>query len=160
LITALVALATQVPRHARVDRYAAGGWTLRVVRDAFTDVRTCDLRSLHPAMIYRAGAIAFAFRSRMGTEEAWYRLDGANPVRWADRIPMLTAMGVPIDQGGLENPTGGLVWIPAGELRSTNEIQIRPRPGSSVKRFRLGGFAPMLAAARRLGCAADTDFAS
>lgn len=158
MFAAVVALAAAFSNYATTERYAEGSWTLRIAHDDFTGSTACALTSRRPAMVYRVGAVGFRVPSQHNVMDSWYRIDGGAPVRFSDRLPMLWKMGVPLDQGGLDDPLGGLVWVSASDVAGAREIEIRPGPGKHVRRYPLGSFASMRAAARRLGCASDASF--
>ena len=81
----------------------------------------CALTSRRPDMAYRAGAIAFRVPTQHDVAGSWYRIDGGTPIRFADRLPTLMKMGVPLDQGGLDDPLEGLVWVTASDVAGARE---------------------------------------
>jgi hypothetical protein len=145
---------------AHEERFQSAGWTLSVNRDAFTQEVRCALGAVDHRLTFQPGAIGFRFGHRRDTLEAWYRIDDGQPVRWQDRITVLTAAGVEIDGPAMNNPTGGWVWIPAGELQHADRVAIRLHDKAKVRLFRLRGFEAMFDAARRLGCVSDASFRS
>ena len=147
-----VALASAAAARDRVDRYGIDGWIVTVRQDAFTGSIACYMHSADRRMTYLPGAVGFAFGRRRDTLRAWYRLDGGPALRWQDRYPALSASGAAIDGPGLDDPTGGIVWLPEGDLAGVREVAIRPTVQSRVRVFRLRGFAELAGAARRLGC--------
>lgn len=132
-------------------RYEADGWRLTVRHDGFTGQVACQLQSADRRMRYQPGAIGFVSGQR-DTIHAWYRLDGGAAYRWQDRYPALVAAGVMTDGPGLDDPTGGIVWLPEEDLRRVASVAIRTNPKRRVRTFALRGAATMIAAARRLGC--------
>ncbi len=110
------------------------------------------MRSSDGRMTYQPGAIGFRFGHRRDTLDAWYRLDTGPALRWRDSYPALIATGVAIDGPGLDNPTGGIVWLPEADAIHASEVTVRPTRKARAQTFRLGGFASLVDAARRLGC--------
>ena len=148
------------PNAAKIERYRDGGWDLVIKHDRFANLTRCVLSSTDRRVDYQPGALGFQVGKRRDTRGAWYRVDGSAPVRWQDRIPVLVASGVVIDGPGLDNPSGGWVWIPIDEVREAQRIEIRAADRVRVREFRLQGFASLLNSARRLGCDVDDSFRS
>jgi len=146
------------PAAAKIDRIRSDGWTLKVRHDPFTGEVRCALAAPHHHMLYQPGAIGFRFGKRRDTQPAWYRVDGGVAVRWQDRMSTLVGAGVALDGPGLDNPTGGWVWIPLAEVEQAHSVAIRARNHGRVRTFRLAGFDAMLAGAKRSGCGADDAF--
>jgi len=145
---------------ATKQRFAADGWSLVVRNDSFAKQYHCRLRATDKRILYQPNALGFAFRRSRDTLGAWYRIDDRRPVRWQDQFPTLVASGAAIDGGGLDNPTGGIVWIPIDEVTSANSVRIRPGGDGKESVFRLTGFSRMRDAAHRLGCVSDASFES
>lgn len=146
------------PAAAKIEHYRDGGWDLHIRHDGFTGQTRCLLASTNRHLRYQPGAIGIRMGKHRNTLTAWYRVDNGAPVRWQDRTAALIGAGVAIDGPGLDNPTGGWIWIPLAEVEQAQSIAVRPDEHRRVRRFVLGGFAPMLEAARRLGCASDNAF--
>ena len=126
--------------------------------DRFADRQHCSLASPRDRVVYQPHAVGYRFAKRRDTLDAWYRVDGGAPRRWQDRYPALIAAGAQIDGPGLDDPTGGTVWIPVDEVRDARIVTIRLAASARLRAFRMRGFTSMLDAARRLGCASDADF--
>lgn len=141
-------------------RYKADGWSLAVRHDGLTRQTRCRLHANNRRILYQPQALGFAFRKSRDTLGAWYIIDNDAPVRWQDRYPQLIASGAAIDGPGLDNPTGGVVWIPIDEVAHAHNVRIRAGTRGQGRLFRLVGFASMLDAAHRLGCSSDASFES
>lgn len=146
------------PAGAKIEQYRSGGWDLSIRHDHFSGQTRCLLVSVDHRMRFQPGAVGFRLGKRRDTLSAWYRIDDGAPVRWQDRTAALVGAGVAIDGPGLDNPTGGWVWIPISEAEDAKVVAIRSKERARVRRFHLGDFAPMLAAAHRLGCGSDDAF--
>jgi hypothetical protein len=145
-------------RPSKVERFAKGGWKLIVRHDSFADQMHCRLYTKDHAILFQPAAVGFRFGSRRDTLDAWFRIDGGAPVRWQDRYPALVATGAQIDGPGIDNPMGGIVWLPIDDVRAAHMVTIRASGNGKGHRFRMRGFAAMLDAAQRLGCVSDTSF--
>lgn len=152
LAVACVSFAGPVIARDRVDRYGIDGWIVTLRHDGFTGLVACTMHSSDGRMVYQPGAIGLRFGHRRDTLEAWYRFDAGPALRWRDRYPALITAGVAIDGPGLDNPTGGIVWLPEADVARVAEVTIRPTRKARLRTFHLGGFAPLRDAARRLGC--------
>jgi hypothetical protein len=150
----------QIASANRVEQYKNDGWHVSARHDAFAGTTRCAIRSINHHIIYQPGALGFRFRRHRDTLGAWYHIDGGAPLRWEDRYPALIASGVQIDGPGLDNPTGGIVWLPFADLKDAAIVTIRAGGYGKGRDFMLRGFPQALDAARRLGCATDTTHAS
>lgn len=146
------------PATAEVERFRGDGWSLRVQHDRLTGQTRCVLASTNRHLRYQPGAIGFLAGRRQNTLAAWYQVDDSAPVRWQDRTASLIAADVAIDGPGLDNPTGGWVWIPVSEIERARTVVIRAGDHGRIHHFAIAGFAPMLDAARRVGCGSDDAF--
>ncbi len=147
----LLSVSSQANAADRVERFAADGWLLTVRHDGFIGRIACAMRSVDKRMYYQPRAVGFVVKSR-DTLGAWYRLDGGAAYRWQDRYPTLLAQGVTVEGPGLDNPTGGIVWLPEDELRNVESVAIRATPRGRVRTFTVRGYQTLASAARRLGC--------
>jgi hypothetical protein len=157
IVTAALAVGASLPV-APIQRYADGGWELAIRHSPFSEQTRCLLGARNGRIHYQPGALGFAMGTKRAVANAWYRVDDASAVWWRDRWPDLVAADVQFDRGGLDNPTAGIVWIPLGEVVSAKRVTLSCSDFSRPRVFVLGGFAPMLAAAKRLGCTSDADF--
>lgn len=158
LVLGGILMASGSPANAELQHFRDGGWDLRIEHDTFTGQTRCALGSVNRHFRYQPGAVGFRMGKHRDTLSAWYRIDEGAPARWQDRTASLIGAGAVIDGPALDNPTGGWVWIPVSEVETAKVVSIRVKDKASVRRYRIGGFAPMLYAARRLGCASDDAF--
>ncbi|MBX9729755.1 MAG: hypothetical protein K2X59_00355 [Sphingomonas sp.] len=133
-------------------------WTLEIARNPFSEGQTCKLRAVNNRAFYANGAVAFRFRQRWDLSEAVYRLDGAAPRHSRNDLPQLLALKVPIDRGGMDNASGGLVWIPYDRLVEANQVTIQPQPGRNLTNFRFRGLRSLHDIAIAKGCVPDSRF--
>ena len=146
--------------HKASQKYALGEWRVEIRRDSFTSRVTCRLHTRNYRMVYVPGAVGFRVGHKLDTTAAWYRVDGGEAVRWQDRYPQLIETGVPLSGPSLANPTGGVVWVPVGEVSKADIIDVQPDDRHRAKRFHMGAFALMLTAAKDNGCVPEQVFAS
>ena len=146
----------------RQTTYAEDGWTMTIRRDGFSGMVRCRLVSLKTLaqgrITYAGETLGFQLGDEDNALDAWYRVDGGPPRRWRDLYPQLAAQGVPLDQGPLDNPTGGLVLIPRDEVADAKVVMIKVGDHGPVRTFHLRGFARALAAAKYNGCADEGSF--
>ena len=149
-----------IPSHPKVAHYEVhqGQWRLEIARDTFSDEVACRLQSRNKRMIYRAGAVGFHFNCSWNVKRAAYRLDGGAPASFRDDRPQLAALGVPMDRGGSDNASDGIVWIPYDRLADAKSVAIEARPGHAARRFRLDGLVALYAIAEQQGCTPDNHF--
>lgn len=157
VLGAMLALGV-VPVRADVDRYRDDGWDLGIDHDRFSGLTRCALSSSNHRIRYQPGAIGFRVATHRDTLRSWYRVDDGPAVRWQDRTAELIAKGVSIDGPGLDDPTGGWVWIPLPEVERSNLVMVRAGDADRPRRYRMRGFIAMLEASHRLGCSADDSF--
>jgi len=132
-----------------------GGWTLKVHLDRFAGERSCTLS--RGRIDYQRQALVFRFSSRIDTTAALYRIDKAEPVAVRADEAELARLGFALHNDDLDNPSGGIIRIPAHRLASAGEVQIEAAPGRKPIKFKIGGLDAALDAARKAGCA-ETDF--
>jgi hypothetical protein len=136
----------------QTNQFRLGKWDLTIGHDHFTGKTNCSLSSSDRRLAYQPGAIGFLVGKRVDTASAWFRVDAGPPIRWQDREAGLISSGVEIDGPGIDNPTGGWVWIPVGEVDRASLVIIRPSERGRIREFRIGSFAAMKEIATRLGC--------
>jgi len=166
IILSLIAIATHVSaknflqpyRAITVSFIALGDWQLRIERNRFSGNIACRLRSRDHHGVYAGRAIGFRLGKHMDTTLATYRLDGGPAHEWRDQLPELIRLGTPIDGPGLDDPTGGFVWLPLSILRDVSRIAIQGRPDRRPEAFHLRGFAGLHDTARTRGCSTDQQF--
>lgn len=160
IAAACIASATAVAAPARSHRFVtrAGDWRLTVSRNTFTNDIACSLRARNGTASFRNGAVGIALGRKRDVSAAVYRIDGGRPRSIRDDRPELLQAGVPVEAGGILNPTGGVVWIPYGSLADANSVSIQPRPGDKVKTIHFRGLRGLYQVARERGCAPDSRF--
>jgi hypothetical protein len=147
----------RVPHGVAHEHYYKGDWRLDLSRDRFSGSVACRLRAHGGRQIYRAGAVGFDVDAPdvMG---AAYRIDGGDPIAARDDLPQLIAQHVPLERGGMDDPSGGYVWIPFNRLAKAGWVAIEPQPGARPKVVRLNGLVALHDLALQRGCAPDGVF--
>lgn len=148
-------------RHAPIIRHRqeAGEWRLEIRRDRFSEEISCRLFARNHRMSFQGGAVAFRFPRGWNTTHAIYRIDGNEPRHWREDIPALIRIGAPFDQGGIVNPSRGLVWIPRVQIAEASKIAIEARPDRAPVTFHLRGLDGLYQSAVDRGCSPDSRFA-
>lgn len=148
-----------LPHHPKVTHTSTreGDWRLEVTKDSFTGEVACRLRVRNHKALYRAGAVGFRFKHKWNVDDAVYRVDGGEPHALRDDLPDLVARGVPLDRGGMENASGGIVWVPYERLSGANTIAIEPRDRRAVT-FHFRGLASLHDIALAQGCTPESRF--
>ena len=131
------------------------GWTLRVQADRFSGARACRL--WRGAMDYQRGALVFHLPVHVDTAGAVYRIDGGPAAPVSSDDAELASLGFALHDDDLDNPSGGVVRIPGRRLASAGEVRIESGPARRPVKFKIGGLAAALDAARQAGCH-DADF--
>ena len=126
------------------------GWTLTTRLDRFAGERSCSLS--RGRIDYQRQALVFHLPARTDTAAALYRIDGAAPVPARADEAELAGLGFTLHNDDLDNPSGGLVRIPAHRLAGAGEVRIEPAAGRRPVKFKIGGLAAALDAARQAGC--------
>lgn len=146
----------------RHKTYQLKGWMMTIQHDGFTGKVRCHLFSMRTVsqgrITYAQGTLGFEMDQDVSTLNAWYRVDNQAVKRANDLYVRLVADRVAGAQGSLENPTGGVVLIPADDLIGAKVVTIRTDEKSRPRRFSLRGFDAALSAARYNGCAPDEAF--
>jgi len=151
-------LVSRAPQEVRHDM-ALGDWRLTIETGKFSQDKICHLEDRHHHITYATGALGFRFGGRVNTANAWLRIDDGAPMRWRDSLPELIRLGVGLDGSRLDNPTDGIVWVPARQLDEANAITIQPNPRKAPVTYHLHGFAVLRDIAREMGCVPDARFA-
>jgi hypothetical protein len=133
-------------------RYGVDGWVLELRADSFAGRTDCRLYRGH--LSYERQAVVFHLSQRLGAFDAAYRIDGGRLMLARDDAADLAAQGFALSDDDLDNPSGGLVRIPARRLEGAKLVQIQARPGVRPLRFKLDGLGASLDALHRLGCGA------
>jgi hypothetical protein len=141
------------PRHP-VQRSAftrrIDGWTLGVRRDAFAASALCRLTRGRAA--YDRGVVVFRLSPGTDTSAAVYRIDDGPPRPVTADQMAVASLGLPIWQDDLDNPSGGVVRIPAGKLAGARLVRIETRLNGHVWRARVDHLDAALEASREAGC--------
>lgn len=135
-----------------------GDWILETARDPFSESQTCRLRAADHRAFYANGAVAFRLHARRDQRGAVYRLDDAAPRYVRDDLPQLLALQVPIDRGGMDNASKGLVWIPYDRLVEADKITIKLQHSNKLWEFRFRGLQLLYDIAQARGCTPDSRF--
>jgi hypothetical protein len=138
--------------HGGSVSWTVSGWVIALREDAFAGTTRCIMRSDRPAMLYQRGAVGFVFPRHTDTSGALYRIDGGLALPWRDRLPDLIAAGAAIDGPALDDPTGGIVWLPEADVLAAHNIAIRPKPADIPRAFAVTGLAAAIASARARDC--------
>ncbi len=149
-----------LPRHPQVERHRTeiGPWRLDVATNPFSGNIVCRLRERYDRAFYQQGAIGFRFPGGWDVNKAVYRLDGGLPRLWRNDLPELVRLGTPIDTGGIDNPSQGIVWIPLSRLQGVNSIAIQAREDRVPRTFRVGDFIALYEEAIARGCVPGSRF--
>jgi hypothetical protein len=146
----------------RNKTYQLKGWMMDIQKDGFTGQVRCHLFSMRTLsqgrITYAQNTLGFELDPGQSTLNAWYRIDNRPAQRANDLYPRLVAERVAGSEGSLENPTGGVVLIPAADLANARTVTIRVNEQAAPKRFNLKGFDGALKAARYNGCMSDDSF--
>ena len=146
------------PARIGVERARLGDWQLEIARNAFSGAVACRLRAADHKAVYRAGAVGFRFDPHWNVGQAVYRLDGGAPRAARDDLPDLVARGVPLDRGGMDNASGGVVWVAYARLAGANSIAIAARPDRGPVLFHFRGLVALHNIAVARGCTPDGSF--
>jgi hypothetical protein len=142
--------------------YNIDNWQLIIQKDGFTGRVSCQLYRLKTLSQGRITYAQETFGFEMGTDDnslnAWYRIDKSPAKAWQDIYPTLAENRVKLLGGTFENPTGGVVLIPATEVKNAKAVTIRIDQKKAPKRFLLGRFEKAKSAADRLGCNQEQQF--
>jgi hypothetical protein len=152
--TSLPAYASRTVRH----RTEAGDWRLDISRNQFSQDVVCRLRSRNRRAVYSGGAVGFKFPRRWNVHEAVYRLDSGAPRAWRNDLPELLRLRTPVDTGGMDNPSSGIVWIPMRLLADANSVVIEPRLDRRPQAFHFRGLKGLYDLAVEAGCVPDSRF--
>lgn len=147
----------RVPQGVSREHFHQGDWRLDISRDRFSGAIACRLRAHGGRQIFRAGAVGFAVGAP-DMSRAAYRIDGGDPVAARGDVQQLIAQHVPMERGGMDDPSGGYVWIPFDKLDKARWVAIEPRPGARPKVERLTGMTALHDLALTHGCSPDGVF--
>ena len=129
-----------------------------MVRNRFSGEIACRLRARDGRAEYAGHAVGFRFKTRSDVAGAVYRVDGGPPRAWRDDRAALIILGAPLDFGGMDNPSGGVVWLPLSVLADANAVMIQPRPDRGARTFHFRGLKGLHQLGLEQGCAPDIRF--
>ncbi len=135
-----------------------GDWELAIAHNPFADSIVCRLRARDHRIFFEREAVGFRFNAKWDVSHAVYRLDGGSPRASRDDLPALISVGTPIDRGGMDNASRGIVWIPFERLEQVNSVRIAARPNHQPKTFHLRGLNALHAIAVARGCVPESRF--
>jgi hypothetical protein len=135
-----------------------GDWQLQISRNPFSGQIACRLRARNKNAFYMSGAVGFRFKRKWNVADAVYRLDGGAPQQSRDDLPELRALNTPMDRGGMDNASQGIVWIPFAKLMQANSVAIAPRRDRKAKIFHYRGLKGLHEIAVARGCASGNHF--
>ena len=138
------------PSPGAETRRRFGGWTLQTRADPFRGALTCRLGA--DRMHVERGVLIVHLSRGADTGDAVYRLDGGAPVATRAEAMDMARRGLALTQDRLDNPSGGLVRIPAEQAAAAHALDVQSGPGRTPSRFRLDGLGAALEAARAAGC--------
>ena len=146
------------PPQTTKQSFRQDGWRLTIRTSRFSGDSRCHLEHRQQPISYAAGALGFHFSPRLNTQGAWLKIDDAPPSRAQDETPALIRLGVPLDGPGLDNPGGGVVWIPASRLNGASIVTIQPAANRPPRSFSLKGFVQIRELALARGCTPEGRF--
>jgi hypothetical protein len=141
---------SETPAH-RSELVRVGEWRLTVHREAFTGATTCRL--MRRWMEFRRQTLIIHLPTRIDSSSAVYRIDQGAAFWTRDDQMRMARKGFALDNDNLNNPSGGLVRIPAERLVGARLVFIEavantPRPYM----FRIDGLDKALVLAGQMGC--------
>lgn len=139
--------------HAKPIVQHVAGWTLTIDTDAFTKVRRCHLT--RPNVEFRRSALILHAPERIDTSRADYRIDDGPVISVASDQLALAALGFQLENEDLDNPSQGLVRVPAMRLWQPRRISVQPAPGRPTVSFEVSGLVQALEAAADAGCPSE-----
>lgn len=134
--------------HAR-----AGGWRLDVDHETFRDATACRLGNRRHGLGVVHGALAIATHDANVMARAAWRVDDGALHHTRDDLPALIAAHVPIDRGGMDDPTDRRLWIPLERLDGAHRLVVQDYAGGRVRSYDLGALATLRQTAAAHGCA-------
>jgi hypothetical protein len=126
------------------------GWTISVRRDSFVGSTTCEAHR-GPVQV-KNGLVVFSLGSTVDTSLAEYRIDAGQPHSVTDVAFRLRVMGAPKLIEPLDNPSRGLVIVPAADLTSAQSVWIRATPKVAPRRFIVSGLSAVAEREAALSC--------
>lgn len=129
------------------------GWTLKVRVDNFSGGRICSLKN--GKITYQRQAIVLHLPDTIDTTQAIYRVDNGPVQLSRDDDVSIAHLGFAIDQPVLDNPSGGLVRIPASKVLGAALLQIELSAFGHPRRYNISGLGAALTAAATNGCGND-----
>jgi hypothetical protein len=127
-----------------------GGWALETRTDRFTG--RVDCRLFRGSAFYVRQAVVFHLPPRVDTFDAAYRVDAGRVFLSRADAADLANQGFALHDDDLNNPSGGLVRIPASRLEGAALVWIQPGPNARPVRFKVSGLSLAVQSARDHGC--------
>jgi len=150
-VSLIVLLALFGPMHSpAARRVSVAGWTLTTRTDAFGGEVRCDLR--RGRVSFARGALLISLGRKVSTFDAVYRIGGGPPRRSRDDAMEIAALGIALHNDNLDNPSGGLVRIPAQLVGDAYRITVEARPFVRPLAFTVAGLPAALQAEHAAGC--------
>jgi hypothetical protein len=132
------------------SRLRIGQWSLHTTSDRFSGRMTCRLSTR--GIAYQRQALIVRMGSHVDAAGAVYRIDGGSPILASADAMELAGHGASLNQDDLENPSGGLVLIPARRAMDAHALAIETKPNTAPVRVDISGFGLALRAAQKAGC--------
>ncbi|MBW8880015.1 MAG: hypothetical protein JF615_00945 [Asticcacaulis sp.] len=146
---------TWLPDMAAARTYRFGAWRVEVKHDRFADLYRC--RVYGRAKRYSPdGIVSLEFQHNIDTDNAWYRVDGAAPVRLDTLRSRVENLSPFPDPGPLENPSNGEARFPLDVLHGARYVDVRAT-SPWVKHFRVDGLSAALTYAGDRHCVYEQD---
>jgi hypothetical protein len=139
------------PADSHRQHQRIGDWTLTAVRYTFSDEITCELTARRAR--YERQAVVLRLPSKIDTSTAFYRVDGGAPRSVREDAFELAKQGFRLTADDLQNPSEGLVRIPAA-TPPIRTIAVQTRLGGPVTTFKVYGLGAALYVAHAAGCGA------
>jgi len=151
IAAALLALTLFGHPQVRETTRHVGGWTLRIDKDAFTGQASCWIGKQD--IEFQRDSLVFHLGHETDTSDAYFRVDDGAVRSVRETTLEDERRGVYRNGGPLENPSGGLVALPAPDLAGARRVYIRATPRHMPRVFDVSRLADVLAAGDRAGCA-------
>jgi len=125
-------------------------WTAKIRTDRFTGEVNCSLSARR--ISFHRDTLVFHLGRDVDTSQAVFRVDGAAAQNVREPRLENETHGFFLNQGPVENPSGGEVALPASIVRGAKRVDIRDTSKHPPRAFDLSRFPEALAAAKAAGC--------